>query len=56
MDADADVVGLVEIEDENVAQRVVDFLGDEWAVAFSQGRDTPTAQRISSSVMRSGLK
>ena len=37
-DANADVVALTEIENENVANLIAAQLGSEWAVAFSQGR------------------
>ena len=45
-DANADVVGLTEIENQNVANLIAAQLGSEWTVAFSQGRDTITGQDV----------
>lgn len=43
---DADIVGLVEIENEAVAQKIKSFLSDEWSLAFMKGRDSYTGQDV----------
>jgi endonuclease/exonuclease/phosphatase family metal-dependent hydrolase len=45
-DANADVVALVEVENRDVAERIIGHLGNEWSVGFSQGRDTATGQDV----------
>lgn len=42
----ADVVGLVEVENENALDRIRDYLPDEWESVFKKGRDTFTGQDV----------
>ena len=43
---DADIVGLTEIENENVAEEILKYLKDDWKVVFEKGRDTYTGQDV----------
>jgi len=45
-DAGADVVALTEIESDDVVQRIADFLGPDWEIAFDKGRDGITGQDV----------
>ncbi|TQV85179.1 hypothetical protein FKG94_03040 [Exilibacterium tricleocarpae] len=43
---DADIVGLIEIENENVVNSIRQYLDSEWKVIFVKGRDTYTGQDV----------
>jgi len=42
----ANIVALIEIENENVANTIAKHLGDHWKVAFKKGRDSFTGQDV----------
>ncbi|MBO9489836.1 endonuclease/exonuclease/phosphatase family protein [Endozoicomonas sp. G2_1] len=42
----ADIVGLVEIEGQNVAEKILKYLPDEYQLVFKKGRDHATGQDV----------
>jgi len=43
---EADIVGLVEIEGENVAKKILEYLPEEYHLVFKKGRDYATGQDV----------
>jgi len=46
LNSNADIVGLTEIENQDILKLIQQYLPTEWQIAFKQGRDTYTGQDV----------